>query len=393
MRRTKITIASITAVLLLLAIGSPVMAQDGEEAAQTGPPLLIVTDYPSQVIDVDETAEIDLTVRTGTEPQVVRLAAAELPEGWTATFRGGQQTVRSVYVTPEDEVDVTLQIAPPDDVEPGEVAFTVMAESDQEEAALPVELIVQEQAPASLALEVELPTLRGRPDSSFNYNATLRNEGGEDLTVELGADLPPGFVVTFQSAGQEVTALPLGPNETERISVNVEPINEVAVDTYPLTVFARGGDAEASVQLTAEVVGQSSVSLTTPSGRLSGEAQAGQETTYTLLLQNTGSAAAHNVQMSSSPPNGWEVMFEPEEVAELPPGTQQEVTARVQPPENTIAGDYVVTYRARPEDVSAESLEYRVTVRTSTLWGVAGVALIAVAVAVVGLAVARFGRR
>ncbi len=53
----------------------------------------------------------------------------------------------------------------------------------------------------------------------------------------------------------------------------------------------------------------------------------------------------------------------------------KEVTARVQAPDNAIAGDYVVTFRARPEDVSAESLERRVTVRTSTLWGVAGVAL------------------
>lgn len=391
MRRLMMAIIVVATMLLLLTVISPAMAQDGEEEA--GPPLLMLTDYPSQVIDVDETAEMELTVRTGTEPQVVRLSVEDAPEGWTATFRGGQQIVRSVFVTPEDEAHVRLQVEPPEDVEPGEITFTVLAESDQHEATLPVELIVQEQAPASLALEAELPTLRGRPDSAFRYNATLRNEGGEELTVELGADLPPGFVATFQSGGQEVTALPLGPNETERINVNVEPINEVPVDVYPITVFARGGDAEASVQLTAEVVGQSSISLTTPSGRLSGEAEAGQETTYTLLLQNTGSAPAHNVQMSSSPPSGWEVTFEPEEVAELAPGTQQEVTARVQPPENTIAGDYVVTFRARPEDVSAESLEYRVTVRTSTLWGAAGVALIAVAVLVVGLAVARFGRR
>lgn len=393
MQRRRIAITLLAVVLLLLVFVSPAMGQDGEEAPQAGPPLLLLTDYPSQVIDVDETAEMELTVRTGTEAQVVRLSTTDLPEGWTATFRGGQQIVRSVFVTPDDEATARLQVTPPEGVEPGDVAFTVVAESDQEKAELPVELIVQEQAPASLTLDVELPTLRGQPDSTFGYNATLRNEGGEDLTVDLGADLPPGFVVTFRSGGQEVTALPLGPNESERINVNVEPINEVPVDTYPITVFARGGDAEATAQLTAEVVGQSSVSLTTPSGRLSGEAEAGQETTYTLLLQNAGSAPAHNIQMSSSPPNGWEVTFEPEEIPELPPGTQQEVTARVQAPDNTIAGDYVVTFRARPEDVSAESLEYRVTVRTSTLWGIAGVALIAVAVVVVGLAVARFGRR
>jgi uncharacterized membrane protein len=39
------------------------------------------------------------------------------------------------------------------------------------------------------------------------------------------------------------------------------------------------------------------------------------------------------------------------------------------------------------------SADYRVTVQTSTLWGLVGVALIAVAVGAVGFAVSRFGRR
>jgi uncharacterized membrane protein len=87
------------------------------------------------------------------------------------------------------------------------------------------------------------------------------------------------------------------------------------------------------------------------------------------------------------------VEFEPEQIPEVPAGQQVEVTARVTPPEQAVAGDYMITFRARPEDGSTESVEYRVTVRTSTIWGVVGVGLIAVAVAVVALAVMRFGRR
>jgi len=49
--------------------------------------------------------------------------------------------------------------------------------------------------------------------------------------------------------------------------------------------------------------------------------------------------------------------------------------------------------RARPEQGSTESVDLRITVLTSTLWGVVGIVLIAVAVGVVGLAVMRFGRR
>jgi uncharacterized membrane protein len=379
---------------LLLAIGStrPAVAQE-EDPAQPLPPLQLITPYPSQVIGIEETASLELSLRTGSEAQIVSLTVEELPEGWNASFRGGSQLVRSVYVVPDQEATVSLRVEPPVDVEPGEYEFTVIAEGDGTSDELPLQLVVQERVPASLSLDVELPTVRGRPDSTFSYSATLNNEGGEELVVDLSADAPPGFVVTFQSGGQEVTSLPLEPDANERITIEAEPVGEPQVGTYPITVYARGGDVEATLELTAEVVGQSTVVLTTPDGRLSGDAEAGTATTYSLLLQNTGSAPAREIELSHSAPNGWEVTFEPESVAELPPGQQQEVTARVQPPDNAIAGDYVVTFRAQPQDASTESIDYRVTVRTSTLWGAAGVGLIAVAVGVVGLAVARFGRR
>lgn len=52
-----------------------------------------------------------------------------------------------------------------------------------------------------------------------------------------------------------------------------------------------------------------------------------------------------------------------------------------------------MTFTARPEEGASDSAEFRVTVLTSTLWGLVGVALIAIAVVGVGMAVMRFGRR
>jgi len=53
----------------------------------------------------------------------------------------------------------------------------------------------------------------------------------------------------------------------------------------------------------------------------------------------------------------------------------------------------MVTMRAKPADGTTESAEFRITVATSTIWGIVGIALIAVAVGVVSIAVMRFGRR
>jgi hypothetical protein len=57
-----------------------------------------------------------------------------------------------------------------------------------------------------------------------------------------------------------------------------------------------------------------------------------------------------------------------------------------------IAGDYVTAVRASARGESA-STNFRVTVTTSTMWGIAGVGIIGVALLVMVGAVARFGRR
>ncbi|MCA8973817.1 MAG: ABC transporter substrate-binding protein, partial [Planctomycetes bacterium] len=112
-----------------------------------------------------------------------------------------------------------------------------------------------------------------------------------------------------------------------------------------------------------------------------------------LVLANSGTAAANQIQLTASQPSGWQVTFSPDQIDTLEPGQQVEVTANLHPADKALAGDYMITMRAQPEGGATESAEYRVTVRTSTIWGVAGVGLIALAVGVVGFVVQRFGRR
>jgi uncharacterized membrane protein len=399
MRRKSITTILFSATLLaallaaLPAFSSPGYAQSIDTSGDPVAPLTISTAYPSEVVGIGENVSISLNLATGADAQVVDLEVQDVPEGWDASFKGGTHLVQSVYVKPDEESTVELKLAVPASVEPGAYDLEVVANGEQARATLPLELIVQEKVPASLSLSADLPTLRGKPDGTFRYNATLKNEGDEDLNVDLLADAPTGFTVKFSSGGQDVTTLPLEANATKSVSVEVSPLYKMDAGDYPVNVQAQAGEAQASLALTAEVVGESDVSLTTPDSRLSGDVQAGKDTTISLLLENTGSAAAEAITMSATAPNGWTVDFEPKEVPELAAGSQIPVTAHVQPADKAIAGDYVISFSAQPKDSSIESIDYRATVRTSTLWGITGIALIALAVAVVGLAVNRFGRR
>ena len=84
--------------------------------------------------------------------------------------------------------------------------------------------------------------------------------------------------------------------------------------------------------------------------------------------------------------------LDPKTIDRIAPNDNKEVQALITPTEKAIAGDYVTTIRASARGESASST-FRVTVTTSTMWGIAGVGIIGVALLVMVGAVARFGRR
>ena len=396
MRRILIVTLFSALIGLMVSPGLPALAQgnDPPSLAAATPGLTLFTQYPAEEVAIGENVTLNLILRTGSTPETVKLELQDLPQGWTAMFKGGGRVVEAAYVEPENDTKVDLRVDPPKDVTAGVYNFSVVARDDNgQEVKLPIQLTVTEKLPPNLNFSAELPTLRGAPDSTFRYNATLKNEGDTDLSVNLVADAPPGFQVGFKLSGQDVTNIPLAANETKRLSVEAKAFQDIPAGDYPIQVQAQGGEAQAAIDLTAEVTGQQELTVTTPDGRLSGQAYVGQVTPLKLVVQNTGSDAAHNVQLSASQPAGWKVEFEPKQLAEIPAGKQMEVTANVQPSDQAIAGDYVISLRATPEDGPAKPADFRITVLTSTLWGIVGIGLIAVAVVVVGLAVMRFGRR
>lgn len=360
--------------------------------AATPAPLAIFTNYPAQVVGLGETATLPLKVRSGT-PGTVDLSVENAPAGWTVSFRGGNRIVSSTYADGVNDATVDLRVETPPNAKAGVVKFNVAAKSGDQTSTLPLALTVQEKLPPKLSLTTELPTLRNKPGSSFRYDTSLKNEGDEDLTVDLSADATPGFNISFSLNGQDVTSVPLAAGETKHISVQAASLDNVASGAYPLKVRAQGGEAVAELPLSAEVVGTAEIMVTTPDGRLSGEAVAGKTTPFKIIVANPGSAPANNISVSATAPNGWTATVDPKEIAQIAPGDQVEVTANIAPSEKAVAGDYVVSVSARPADGSAKNVDLRITVTTSTMWGIVGVGLIALAVAAVGIVVSRFGRR
>ena len=318
---SRLLAAAIVGAFALAGTPPPANAQSAPSAAATSEPagLWLTTPYPEFSVQAGKEVSVPLSLRNrGLPPQRVELGVAGLPEGWTWEMDGGGKPVRAAIAAAGATVDLTLKLTPPAGAAGGQpVGFTVSAKGDGQALQLPMQVTPSRIEPARLTLEPKLPALRGTAKSTFDFQVDIDNEGQQDTTVNLLSKAPDGFQVTFKEGygSQELTSLPLKAGEKKTLSVNVQPPNSAQAGQYPVAVAAAAGDISADTKLVLDITGRPSVSLSGPEGRLSGDATAGQERTFTFTLTNSGSAPARDVTMSASPPSGWKVTFNPEKVA------------------------------------------------------------------------------
>jgi uncharacterized membrane protein len=186
--------------------------------------------------------------------------------------------------------------------------------------------------------------------------------------------------------------VPIDAGQTKSVKLKVTPPNTAAAGSYKVVARVGAEDAVATADLTMDISGQPKLNISGRQGLLSTDATAGKEKAVPIIITNTGTAPADQVELSGSAPSGWKVTFDPKTIDRIAPNTDKEVQALITPTEKAIAGDYMTTIRAAARGDSASST-FRVTVTTSTLWGVAGIGIIGVALLVMVAAVARFGRR
>ena len=228
----------------------------------------------------------------------------------------------------------------------------------------------------------------------LDYDFTVKNDSGKNLTIALSAQTPPNFQASFTEnyGTQEINSIPVNAGQSKDLKVKVQLPPDASAGDYSLLVTGSAEGVSAEMPLSMTATGQSKLRLSGKEERLSASADAGKVSQIHLILSNDGTAPAENVDLSASPPTDWKVDFDKKTVAHLDPGQRQEVVANVTPSAKAIAGDYMTTFRASASGDST-SAEYRIGVTTSTIWGMFGIGIIAVALLVLVGAVARFGRR
>ena len=385
-------IAALAAFAIVLA--PAVQAQDAPKNDVKG--VFLTSDYPAVTVRPGETSSVGLHLQNfDVPPERMSLSVSGVPAGWTATLIGGGQPVAAAMPNTNSGVAIELRLDVPKDAAIGTQNMTVSATADgQPSIDLPISVTLAKDLPAKLTLTPQLPQLRGTSKSSFEYQLNIKNDSGKKLVVSLSAQAPQNFDATFteQYGSQELNAVPVDAGQTKDVKLKVTPPNTAAAGDYKVTARVSAEDASVSTDLGMTITGQPRLDVSGREGLVSTRASAGKETSVPVVITNTGTAPAEDIQLSGSAPSGWKIEFDPKTVDRIAPNDNKEVQALITPTEKAIAGDYVTTVRAAARGESA-SATFRVTVTTSTIWGIAGVGIIGVALLVMVGAVARFGRR
>ncbi len=381
----------VVSVVATLALAPTALAQTEEETPPPVTALTVSTPFPSVAVEPGDQVSFALSVRAPTQVEVA-LVAEGVPEGWTAAFRGGGFEVDSVTAGPGLEPELTFDVTVPAGTPEEAFDLAIAATGGGESVRVPLGVRVSAQAGVVVTLTPNFPGLRTPAGEAVTFDVELSNETPADLEFELAPTAPSGWDVTAELSGQaQASAVQVEAGGTETINVEVTPPFQAEAAQYPITLQATGPGTTVETEMIVEVVGSYALEMSTPDERLNAEVTVGSSNEFRILLTNSGTAPLDNVVVGVTPPSGWDVTFDNQEVA-IGPGETVPVTATITPSEEAVAGDYQISFTATHEQAD-DSMEIRTTVNPSAVWGFVGIAVIALTLAGLAWVFRRFGRR
>lgn len=373
-------------IALLLFIPMNVFAESG---------LVISTPFTGLEAKAGETLDFSLKIRNNTaNSQKVGVSISSIPDNWEWDLKGGGRSVNKVFIDDNSYVNLDLSINIPTDTKTGNYQVAIEAKGTGVYDKLVLEINVVEVTEKDSKFTVEYPDLEGTSSTNFKFRVDLANNSSKTQSYSLEANVPRGWQATFSPAysSEKIASISVEPNKNQGLDINIDPPEFVEAGEYTIPIIAKSADETLKQDLKVIIKGTYDINLSTPTGRLSEDAYAGKQKEIKLVVSNNGSADLEDITLTSWEPSNWTVDFEPKEIDLLKAGESKEVKAYIKPDSKALAGDYVVKLTARnPEDSS--SAEFRISVKTSTAWGIVGVIIIVGLIAGLYFIFNKYGRR
>jgi uncharacterized membrane protein len=273
-----------------------------------------------------------------------------------------------------------------------------------EEEASPEEPVVEK-----LELVSRFPVKQGESGTSFEFEVDLNYQGNEPKIFEFTLNPPEGWDISVKRylSSEEpqatILAMTLEPDQAypESVVITLSPLpgNQPEPGEYPVIFEAVSGSLRDSIDLKAVVTELPltyEIGFATTTGRLDFPVKPGEDNPISFKVTNSGKGAVTNLSFTSVKSEGWGATFSPNKIESLEPGQSIEAEMTMTPPRNTIAGDYRILIRVGADSPTTrlqEELDLRIRVQTPTVWGAAGIVIVAAVIAALAIMFRRLGRR
>ncbi|MBI4297379.1 MAG: hypothetical protein HY676_02475 [Chloroflexi bacterium] len=399
-----LSLALISGILALIPL-APALGQ--EPTAQ----VTLWTEVPGVIIASGEEYYFPVHVtNNGPTGLFLNMSVSPAPSEWgvslvdkdSGTPRGVQRVYVNPKVNPEDVgFTIFLHVWSSGDAPTGDYEFVVTAQDlgTGKEYTLTLKATLKEATSAnagrSARIETTYPQLSAPSGQIFEYSLLLINDSSDNLTFDLQAQTPPLWDVVFRDSYErqkQFSSIGVKAKGTEFITVSLTPPTSVEVGSYNVRVTIRAGEVTASQDLVATVTGMFEMKLSTPSGRLNADATVGRESSFPILVTNTGTMPIQNVGLSANYPQNWKVTFDPARMNILQPYESREVSVTLIPARGAIAGDYAITLFGSSTQ-SSHNIDIRVSLGAPTIWGWVGLGIVLAVIAGLAGLFVKVGRR
>jgi len=368
-------------VLTALTFSSQAVLANSELSVYTTNTKISIS--PGESVDY----KIDIT-NNGQETKICDIAVTGIPRSWSYSLKSERYNVQQISILPGEKKQLSFEVEVPLKVNKGNYYVKVNAGG----VILPLVINVAQQGRYVTEFTTDQTNMEGHSKANFTFRTKLNNRTAERQMYSLQSNLPRGWRISFKPNNQPATSVDVEPNSTKSISIEITPPQNISAGTYKIPVRAVNNLTSADLELEVVISGTFDMILTTPTGLVSTKITAGEEKNLELVITNTGSMTLSNIRLGSTKPSGWEVTFEPSEIATVEPGNNALIIATIKADKKAIAGDYATNITARCSEVTSQ-LSFRVSVKTPMLWGWIGILIILISLGSIILLFRKYGRR
>ena len=325
-----------------------------------------------------------------------KISVNSIPPSWTASIKTASgESISEVILGGNEFVDFIVEVESPENAKAGEeYSLTVIAKSPDGNVtdSLPLSVALTE-AEEDIRISAKFPEVTVEAGKALKYPITISNLGEIDRLLLLSVQPPTDWKVVFKSGTMEISRLYLEAGKSESLILEASPPSTVKIGTYtiPVRIKSPEGSIYAEMNLRATIIG--SYELTLEPSTLLTSVTAGGSTTFTVKATNTGYTSVTSVSLNIAIPEDWESSVTPVQVDSLKPRESFSFNVVIKVPEDTVAGDYLITLTGLSDQVESDEVQVRITVTAPTSWGLIGIGLAVVMVIALVLIFMKFKRR